>query len=130
MHRGQRELVQPCESSFINFTTRDKGQVWIWEQFERYADQERVKWSVSRGSNTLEMCKKQRDERDEKTWAWVVGVSPKKGRVTRDVIYEISLRGHSQLMSADISIFKNFLTPPPPQRKCPQKNVHSAINVR
>ena len=41
-----------------------------------------------------------------------------------------SIGGHSQLMSADISIFKIFLIPPPPQRKCPQKNVHSAINVR
>ena len=30
-------------------------------------------------------------------------------------------RGHSQLMSADISIFKIFFPPSPPQRKCPQK---------
>ena len=36
--------------------------------------------------------------------------------------FTINVRGHFD--------FQDFLTPPLPQRKCPQKNVHSAINVR
>ena len=54
----------------------------------------------------------------------------KQVSITSETLKVNRVRGHSQLMSADISIFKIFLTPPPPQRKCPQQNVHSAINVR